>query len=641
LVLHEEKALHGDVTMLVLITTALAHYYGDSTASIYDANCQCSFNCEYCKVSGLLSNEIQSASGRVNCKDPNAPPPNVGQQAWKTLTSPNDATQSGYCVSSISDAGEYMTVHKKAATAGAADTMTKELCEAACAEAPACMAYEWNGKCELHADVPTAIQPRIGDVVCRVKDPLPNYRPLVDSPCCPTFEAQLKNQLTTGFSLRVRPCPWVPGKNVILQLPNAQITDPNVRVTFQRASFVGLADGQGGVITQPPDAANPGRRLCGSCHSSAQEVAGTTLTTTGIVIKLAERDYDTFDITFTYTATATAPIAIDTRLTCAQSLGQGQLPVSQPPSLPSFPPLPLDIPDAPGQSLVAASPYAVKITLTAAGAVESFDAESQRACASRLAKAARVDESMVSVSVRPGSVELDVRMQVASKDEAYATKKNLKDQMPNKEAASEVSGVNVEKSPQFDVDDPDEKDYYFRYLLFMCLWAVTFCCLAPYCFLTGARKPELADKIKGKLKGKKADKGSAEVAKGSVVAVEIDAPSKVEAPRPPKVPAKLELEDVALEEAEDGQSKRKPASLRSVSSLHMGDDDEGGDGDGEKAVPPAAKASRQSEAPGKAPEAGVLATQGGDSDAGANASAPAAADPPTTTRKQSSDWEEL
>ena len=98
---------------------------------------------------------------------------------------------------------------------------------------------------------------------------------------------------------------------------------------------------------------------------------------------------------------------------------------------------------------------------------------------------------------------------------------------------------------------------------------------------------------------------------------------------------------MALEEAEDGQSKRKPASLRSVSSLHMGDDDEGGDGDGEKAVPPAAKASRQSEAPGKAPEAGVLATQGGDSDAGANASAPAAADPPTTTRKQSSDWEEL
>ena len=91
-------------------------------------------------------------------------------------------------------------------------------------------------------------------------------------------------------------------------------------------------------------------------------------------------------------------------------------------------------------------------------------------------------------------------------------------------------------------------------------------------------------------------------------------------------------EGCSLEEAEDGQSKRKPASLRSVSSLHMGDDDEGGDGDGEKAVPPAAKASRQSEAPGKAPEAGVLATQGGDSDAGANASAPAAADPPTTTR---------
>ena len=111
-------------------------------------------------------------------------------------------------------------------------------------------------------------------------------------------------------------------------------------------------------------------------------------------------------------------------------------------------------------------------------------------------------------------------MQVASKDDAYATKASLKDQMPNKEAASEVSGVNVEKSPQFDVDDPDEKDYYFRYLLFMCLWVVTLCCIAPYCFLTGARKPELAEKLKGKMAGKK--KPAAGDVKGSVVAVEIE-----------------------------------------------------------------------------------------------------------------------
>ena len=254
----------------LLFTAVRASYYGDSAASVYDAQCQCTFNCQYCTVPSLLSNTLKSASNRVICESPlGAPPLDPAAQTWATLTADG---ANGYC-KTPTGYGEYMTIN----------AATQEACETICAQAAACMAYEWStSKCELHADMPTTVQAvqATQDVLCRVKTPPPASQPLVDSPCCPTFEAQLKSVSDYGFSLRVRPSPWVPGRSVLLQLPELVINDPEVRVSLERASYVGMGNGQGGVAAPPPPAApeveddggagpvDAGRRLSGSHHRS-------------------------------------------------------------------------------------------------------------------------------------------------------------------------------------------------------------------------------------------------------------------------------------------------------------------------------------------------------------------------------------
>ena len=271
-----------------LITAARANYYGDSAASVFDEKCQCIFNCQYCMGPTLsLSNSLATRSNRIIC-DAGLQPPSNAVQAWATLTSDDGAN--GYC-KNADGYGEYMTIYSNAGTA-----LTQQACELICAQASACMAYEWaaeNTRCELHADMPTTVQAvAAGGVMCRAKTPPPNTQPLADTPCCPTFEAQLNSVTDYSFSLRVRPSPWVPGKSVLLQIPGLVINDPEVRISLERASYVGMGDGQGGVAAPSPPPADgddgegvAGRRLCGSCHRS-HAVDPTILATTGIVLRL-------------------------------------------------------------------------------------------------------------------------------------------------------------------------------------------------------------------------------------------------------------------------------------------------------------------------------------------------------------------
>ena len=108
--------------------------------------------------------------------------------------------------------------------------------------------------------------------------------------------------------------------------------------------------------------------------------------------------------------------------------------------------------------------------------------------------------------MRPGSVDVNVRVPMADKDSAYAAKSNLKERMPDKESASELTGVPVEGSPKIDVEDPDEKDYYQRSVTFTVLFLIALCCIAPFCCYLGIRyeRIELDDENGEKMSKKEA-----------------------------------------------------------------------------------------------------------------------------------------
>ena len=145
------------------------------------------------------------------------------------------------------------------------------------------------------------------------------------------------------------------------------------------------------------------------------------------------RDWETFEVTFRHSAgtrldggaggqdgaiaaqgaaaRAGVPLDVDVRITCIAAPGT---PKPQPPTLPAlpYPPPPPGLAEieTPEQALsVVNSPYAVTVTLEVAGDVESFDDTSKRAIGARLAAAAKVDPKQVTISVRPASVNVDVR----------------------------------------------------------------------------------------------------------------------------------------------------------------------------------------------------------------------------------------
>lgn len=542
------KSSSSQLVVIALVVTAEAHYYGDSLASVYNEMCYCTFNCEFCRTPAVLNTAFQSRADRALCQEPpGTTPPNAGAQAWTTLTATGGAQGSGYCIAADGGRGVYMTIP-------ASTSMTQAQCELTCAQAPACMAYEWNGQCELHADVPKSAEAATGSqaAICKAKANPPATSPLIDPPCCPELAAQLKNVRSTGFTIRVKPTPFVPNKQLLLQVTQPAIADTAVKITLQRASYVGLGDGAGGVLPMmmPPPPPAAGRRLedgaedayevdgtygtdgvyagpdghgrhLGNMYHRQHTIDGASLATNGIAVRLDSRDYETFEVRVSHTAGAVQAGAAGlatVKLSCVMKPGT-QMPT--PPSPPASPPLPPGsvggggggggggtiIPDDPGSNLVTdGSPYAVTVNLKVAGTVESFDEGQKRLVGSRIAEAARVDSTQVAVSVRPGSVDVNVRVPMADKDSAYAAKSNLKERMPDEESASELTGVPVEGSPKIDVEDPDEKDYYQRSVIFTVLFLIALCCIAPFCCYLGIRyeRIELDDENGEKMSKKEA-----------------------------------------------------------------------------------------------------------------------------------------
>ena len=120
---------------------------------MYDDDCNCVARCRHCRLPSILV--PSSSSDEALCHLPGYTPP--AELAWTALA--------GLCRLSDGSRGH-----------PAVSTLPPRECEAACARAAACKAYETHdGRCELHAILPTQAAPQAG-AACMLKT-LPPTQP--------------------------------------------------------------------------------------------------------------------------------------------------------------------------------------------------------------------------------------------------------------------------------------------------------------------------------------------------------------------------------------------------------------------------------------------------------------------------------